>query len=107
DFSEIDSYSRQDIKNLRNKREHVLEYFRGESTSGWIVETPEYNADASSFVGTLIGGRLDWDAFGAAAQRLLPKLLAEPVPYPSLPYMPPPPGPPLPIRLSQCLDVLT
>jgi hypothetical protein len=30
----------------------------------------------------MIGGRLDWIKFGAAAERLLPKLLAEPIPYP-------------------------
>jgi hypothetical protein len=82
DFSEINSFSREDIRALRNKREHVLEYFKGESTSGWWVETPEYKGDASGVGGTVIGGRLDWRAFGAAAQWLLPKLLAEPIPYP-------------------------
>jgi hypothetical protein len=85
DFSEIDSFSREDIRALRNKREHVVEYFEGKSTSGWWVETPEYKGDASGVGGTLIGGRLDWSAFGAAAQRLLPKLLAEPIPSPPRP----------------------
>jgi hypothetical protein len=47
-----------------------------------MVETPEYKADASSVVGTMIGGRLDWIEFGTAAERLLPQLLAEPIPYP-------------------------
>ena len=109
DFSEIDSFSRRDIRDLRNMREHVLDYFKGGGhfASRWTVETPEYKADASSFVGSLIGGRLDWSAFGAAAQGLLPKLLAEPVPYPSRPNMPTPPEPPLPVRLFQCLDVMT
>ena len=109
DFSEVDAFSRQDIKDLRNMREHVLDYFRGGGhfAGRWIVETPEYKADASSFVGTLIGGRLDWSAFGEAAQRLLLKLLSEPVPYPPRPSMPTPPEPPLPIRLFQCLDVMT
>jgi len=37
--------------------------------------------------------------FGAAAERLLPKLLCEPIPYPPIPNMPPPPEPGLPIRL--------
>jgi hypothetical protein len=32
------------------------------------------------------GGRLDWTAFGAAAERLLPQLLAEPIPYPPRPH---------------------
>lgn len=84
DFSEIDGFSKQDIKDLRNMREHVVEYFQGQgrSTDRWFVETPEFKADASSVVGTMIGGRLDWIKFAATAGRLLPKLLAEPIPYP-------------------------
>ena len=68
DFSEVDAFSQQDIKDLRNMREHVLDYFKGGGhfASRWTVETPEYKADASAYVGTLIGGRLDWCAFGAA-----------------------------------------
>ena len=46
-----------------------------------FVETSQFIADASSVVGTTIGARLDWIKFAAAAQRLLPKLLAEPIPY--------------------------
>jgi hypothetical protein len=84
DFAEIDGFPAQDIRELRNMREHVVEYFRGAGNARdrWMVETPEYRADASSVIGTLIGGRLDWIAFGAAAERLLPQLLAEPIPYP-------------------------
>jgi hypothetical protein len=65
-------------------REHVVDYFigLGNTPDRWNVETPEYKADASSVVGTMIGGRLDWIKFGGAAERLLPKLLAEPIPYP-------------------------
>lgn len=83
-FAEIDRFSAQDIRDLRNMREHVVEYFRGVGNAHdrWVAETPEYKADASSVVGTIIGGRLDWIAFGAAAERLLPQLLAEPIPYP-------------------------
>lgn len=83
-FSEIEKFSAQDIRDLRNMREHVVDYFRGigNAPNRWMIETPEYKADASSAVGSLIGGRLDWIAFGAAAERLLPQLLAEPVPYP-------------------------
>jgi hypothetical protein len=83
DFSEIDQFSQQDVKDLRNMREHVVEYFKGEGLASdrWVVETPEYKADASTFNGTMIGGRLDWREFTAAAERLLPKLLAEPIPY--------------------------
>jgi hypothetical protein len=84
DFSEIDKFSEQDIRDLRNMREHVVDYFTGagNTPTRWNFETPEYKADASSVVGTMIGGRLDWVKFGAAAERLLPKLLAEPIPYP-------------------------
>jgi hypothetical protein len=64
-------------------REHVVDYFRGAGNAKgrWVAETPDYKADASSVVGTMIGGRLDWIAFGTAAERLLPQLLAEPIPY--------------------------
>jgi hypothetical protein len=108
DFSEVDAFSRQDIKDLRDMREHVLDYFKGVGRfkDRWIAETPEYSADASAFSGPAIGGRLDWFAFGAAAQRLLPRLLAEPIPFSSLPNMPPPPKPALPLRLYKSLDVL-
>jgi hypothetical protein len=84
DFSEIDGFSEQDIRDLRNMREHVVEYFQGggHTSDRWSVETPGFKADASSVVETMIGGRLDWIRFGAAAERLLPKLLAEPIPYP-------------------------
>jgi hypothetical protein len=85
DFGEVDLFSEQDIRDLRNMREHVVDYFTGEgrAKARWVVQTPEYRADASSIVETLIGGRLDWVKFGTAAERLLPRLLAEPTPYPS------------------------
>jgi hypothetical protein len=84
DFGEIDQFSEQNIRDLRNMREHVVDYFRGigREPDRWLVETPEYRGDASGRTGTMIGSRLDWVAFGAAAERLLPQLLAEPVPYP-------------------------
>jgi hypothetical protein len=84
DFSEIDNFSSQNIRDLRNMREHVIEYFRGlgNASDRWMIQTPEFNADASSVVGTNIGGRLDWVAFADAAKRLLPQLLAQPI----LPY---------------------
>ncbi len=83
DFGEVDRFSAQDIRDLRDMREHVVDYFMGTGHrhDRWTVQTPEYRADASSVVGTMIGGRLDWIAFGAAAARLLPQLLAEPIPY--------------------------
>lgn len=84
DFGEIDGFSEQDVRDLRNMREHVVEYFQGggRASDRWSVETPEFKADASSVVETMIGGRLDWIKFAAAAEKLLPKLLAEPIPYP-------------------------
>jgi hypothetical protein len=84
DFGEVDRFSAGDIKDLRDMREHVVDYFGGigHEPGRWTVETSEYQADASSRNGPMIGGRLDWVAFGATAERLLPQLLAEPIPYP-------------------------
>ena len=84
DFSEINQFSEDDIRDLRNMREHQIEYFkgRGRAHKRWIVETLEYKADASSFVGSMIGGRLDWMKFSAATERLILQLMAEPIPYP-------------------------
>lgn len=84
DFSEIDSFSKRNIKYLRNMREHVVEYFQGNGhdKARWFVETPAYNADASSCVGTSIGGRLDYVRFASAAERLLTVLQQLPIPYP-------------------------
>lgn len=83
DFSAIDLFSRQDVTDLRNMREHVVEYFQGDghAKDRWLVDKPEYKADASSCVGTMIGGRLDYVKFAAAAVRLLPELLKEPSPH--------------------------
>jgi hypothetical protein len=80
DFDEVAQFSEQNIKDLRDMREHVVDYFSGigRVPDRWIVD----GADASARGGTKIGGRLDWVAFGAAAERLLPQLLAEPIPYP-------------------------
>ena len=84
DFAEINRFSARDIRDLRNMREHVVDYFTGggNARARWNVDTPEYRTDASSVVDTTIGGRLDWIVFGAAAERLLRQLLAEPIPYP-------------------------
>ena len=91
DFGEVDQFPARDIKDLRDMREHVVDYFGGigREPGRWTVETPEHRGDASGRSGTMIGSRLDWVAFGAAAQRLLPQLLAEPIPYPTRK-----PGPP-------------
>jgi hypothetical protein len=84
DFSEIDKFDTQATRDLRNMREHVVDYFqgRGNYQARWFVETPEFKADASTLVGNIIGGRLDYKAFAKAARRLLPQLLKEPNPKP-------------------------
>lgn len=84
EFSVLDQFSRQDVRDLRNMREHVVDYFEGvgRDKARWMVETPEFKSDASAAVGMLIGGRLDWKLFSEAAESLLPVLLGQPVPYP-------------------------
>ncbi len=86
DFGEVDQFSEEDIRDLRNMREHVIEYFTG----GGNAKAQWARVDASTRNGPMIGGRLDWVAFGAAAERLLPRLLAEPTPYPARNRPPPP-----------------
>jgi hypothetical protein len=71
DFGEVDQFSEQDIKDLRDMREHAVDYLRG------VGREPDR--------WTVIGRRLDWVAFGVAAERLLQRLLAEPIPYPPRP----------------------
>jgi hypothetical protein len=82
DFGEIDKFDTADTRDLRNMREHVVDYFqgRGNNQDRWLIETPEYRADASSRAGNMIGARLDYAAFSQAAARLLPHVLKEPLP---------------------------
>jgi hypothetical protein len=70
DFGEIDQFSAQDIRDLRNMREHVVDYFKGEGNSPgrWFFEMPNFKADASSVMGTMIGGRLDRIKFGVRSR---------------------------------------
>lgn len=86
DFSELDQFDAATIRDLRNMREHVVDYFKGEGCvpERWVIETPEYKADASTVVETRIGGRLDWVKFGAAAELLLPRLLRGADPFSAL-----------------------
>ena len=86
DFGELDKINESDVKDLRDMREHVVEYFcgSGRKTSRWIKGTTEYSCDASSVVGTLIGARLDWVAFKGIAQNLLEQLRRSPIPYPDV-----------------------
>lgn len=82
DFGEIDKFDTGDTRDLRNMREHVVDYFQGcgNDQDRWWKETPGYKADASARVGNMIGGRLDYVAFSDAAARLSPLLLMEPLP---------------------------
>jgi hypothetical protein len=85
DFSELDQFDTDNTRDLRNMREHVVDYFQGtgRDQDRWMIETPGYKADASAMVGTKIGGRLDWKALTEAAVRLRPQILKEPMPRPA------------------------
>lgn len=85
DFSEVNRLAIH-VDELRNMREHVIDYFKGTGRilPRWKHETSEYAADASSLIGNLIGGRLDWKLFAAAVQRIEPLLWSEPIPYPPI-----------------------
>jgi hypothetical protein len=84
DFTEIDALA-EHVTDLRNMREHVIDYFQGggHTPDRWRHQSADGTADASSLQGTKIGGRLDWKEFAAAVQRVLPQLWAEPIPFPS------------------------
>ena len=87
DFSKLDKINGQAIKDLRNMREHVVEYFQGKGRAKhrWVATTPGIAADASSMVNSLIGGRLDYIEFTKIVEDILPMLRAEPIPYPTEP----------------------
>ena len=89
DFSEIDRFPRDDIRDLRNMREHQVEYFlgNGRAKDRWVTEggdgdSVQWRADASSRINNLIGGKLDYVDFSNAAARLLDQLINEPIPQP-------------------------
>jgi hypothetical protein len=46
DFNEIDKFATGDTRDLRNMREHVVDYFQGvgNDQDRWMIETPEYKA---------------------------------------------------------------
>jgi hypothetical protein len=84
-FDELDKFA-DDIKVMRDMNEHAIEYFKGKGKrpQDWIYVDPRTaGADASSTVGTKIGGRLDWVELGSAAQGLLAKI------SPMGPFFPP------------------
>jgi hypothetical protein len=71
-FVELDKFA-DDIDVMRDMNEHVVEYFEGKGKRPHDWDDGG-GADASSTSGTRIGGRLDWNELGAAAQRLLERL---------------------------------
>jgi hypothetical protein len=80
-FAVLDRFPRPAIRDLRNMREHAVEYYKGETRAQrWFVETPEFRADALARHENMIGGRLDFAAFTLAVESLLPQLRAEPYP---------------------------
>ena len=80
-FSCLDRFPRQAVRDLRNMREHAVEYYRGETRAQrWFVETPEFRADALARHENMIGSRLDFVAFTLAVESLLPSLRAQPHP---------------------------
>jgi hypothetical protein len=97
DFTELDRFNQQDLKDIRNMREHVVEYFSGagHQMNRWVIATPGGgSADASTMCGDLIGGRLDFRKFANATQQLLPNLRALPRPSPLPPGIAPLSGAP-------------
>ena len=87
DFSGINKFTKGDLyrnlKDLRDMREHVVEYFRGGGyfLDRWRAEGPGGVADASSMIGNMIGGRLDYVEFSNIVKGYLPALIEEPLPY--------------------------
>ena len=81
DFSCLDRFPRDAIRDLRNMRDHAVEYYRGDTRNQrWFMETPEFRADALSRHDNMIGSRLDFVAFTLTVESLLPSLRAEPYP---------------------------
>jgi hypothetical protein len=73
------------IKQLRDLNEHALEYFRGPGLrpQEWTHSDADGSADASSTMGTLLGGRLDYKQLAQLARELrdrLPKAYWPPEP---------------------------
>ena len=65
-----------EIRDIRNKNEHVIEYFsgNGHAPKTWVYTDDGGTADASSTVDSRIGGRLDWNEVAAASETLLKEI---------------------------------
>src|SRR6266550_665752 len=68
---------REPLKIMRDKNEHVIEYFKNEGRypDDWWYEVPGGGlCDASATAGSLIGGRADWVVIRADIERMLAAL---------------------------------
>lgn len=77
-FSRLDAIA-SEIKLLRDKNEHVIEYSQGlgRIRSDWTHQSDDTGiTDASSTFGSKIGGRLDWNELRAIAELLVPAVLS-------------------------------
>ena len=73
DFGEM----REPLKAMRDKNEHVIEYFRSEGRfpdDWWYIAPDGSCCDASATVGTLIGGRADWALIKNDIEKMLAAL---------------------------------
>lgn len=64
---------RKDIRDMRNKNEHRIEYFAGKegSNRGFVHVGDDFTSDATGTFQTLIGGRLDWTELGRATMQFI------------------------------------
>jgi hypothetical protein len=68
---------REPLKVMRDKNEHVIEYFKSEGRypDDWWYTSPDGGlCDASATVGTLIGGRADWAVIKTDIEKMLAAL---------------------------------
>jgi hypothetical protein len=67
---------REPLKTMRDKNEHVIEYFKSEGRypDDWWYTMPGGVCDASATVGTLIGGRADWALIKSDIEKMLAAL---------------------------------
>ena len=85
DLAVLLAFDKQDIKDVRDMREHGIEYLkgRGRFPERFFKQGEHGRSSAHSLTGNLIGGRLDYVAFGKASSTLYETLRASDVPYPS------------------------
>jgi hypothetical protein len=74
-FEELDKFT-EDIKVIRNMREHAIEYYEGpgQKPQHWGYEGEDFLSTPTGTVNTLLGGRLDWVALANVAERLFAKI---------------------------------